>query len=327
MKMSLMWLSMTAAVVATPLAAEVVVKRTLAPLITPQMLPGQDGANINGPSLVRLPDWVTDRLGRYYLYFAHHNGTYIRMAYADRIEGPWRVHPGGVLRIEQAAACRGHVASPDVIVDETARQLRLYFHCPIGGSGPEQKTFLALSANGLKFSAGGTPLGDAYFRVFRRRDAWYALAWGGRLFRSADGLQPFTPGPSPFVEAPRGALSDSPGPRHVAVQVRADHAWVYYSSIGDEPERILRRRLDTTGDWTTWRAGPPEEILRPATAFEGADLPVVRSRVGGVELREHALRDPFIHEEDGRTYLLYSVAGESGIALAEIAEGAKEGHR
>jgi hypothetical protein len=32
----------------------------------------------------------------------------------------------------------------------------------------------------------------------------------------------------------------------------------------------------------------------------------------------HQLRDPAVYEEDGRTYLLYSVAGESGIAMAEL---------
>ncbi len=35
------------------------------------------GSNIAGPSLVRLPDWVENPLGRYYLYFADHRGTYI----------------------------------------------------------------------------------------------------------------------------------------------------------------------------------------------------------------------------------------------------------
>jgi hypothetical protein len=30
------------------------------------------------------------------------------------------------------------------------------------------------------------------------------------------------------------------------------------------------------------------------------------------------LRDPAIFEEDGRVYLLYSVAGEAGIGIAEI---------
>jgi len=30
------------------------------------------------------------------------------------------------------------------------------------------------------------------------------------------------------------------------------------------------------------------------------------------------LRDPAIFQEDGRTFLLYAVAGESGIAIAEL---------
>jgi hypothetical protein len=32
------------------------------------------------------------------------------------------------------------------------------------------------------------------------------------------------------------------------------------------------------------------------------------------------LRDPAIFREDGRTYLIYSVAGESGLAIAELRE-------
>ncbi|MBI2946207.1 MAG: hypothetical protein HYY23_01070, partial [Verrucomicrobia bacterium] len=52
------------------------------PIIRPEMLPGKDGNNINGPSLIRVPGWVKSPLGRYYLYFAHHSGQYIRLAYA-----------------------------------------------------------------------------------------------------------------------------------------------------------------------------------------------------------------------------------------------------
>ncbi len=44
-------------------------------------LDNEIGTNINGPSLIRVPDWVDKPLGRYYLYFAHHQGTSIRMAY------------------------------------------------------------------------------------------------------------------------------------------------------------------------------------------------------------------------------------------------------
>ena len=39
------------------------------------------GGNINGPSIIEVPEWISNPLGRYYLYFAHHNGEYIRLAY------------------------------------------------------------------------------------------------------------------------------------------------------------------------------------------------------------------------------------------------------
>ena len=41
------------------------------PIIHAQ-LDDQIGTNINGPSLIRVPGWVSEPLGRYYLYFAHH---------------------------------------------------------------------------------------------------------------------------------------------------------------------------------------------------------------------------------------------------------------
>ncbi|TIV98079.1 MAG: hypothetical protein E5V85_12585 [Mesorhizobium sp.] len=77
------------------------------PLITPDMLPGDEGASINGPSLVRMPDWAKGRLGAYHLYFAHHNGTYIRLAYSDAMEGPWRIHPGGALSLAECPFIKG----------------------------------------------------------------------------------------------------------------------------------------------------------------------------------------------------------------------------
>ena len=50
------------------------------PIITPQLLKGDDGKNINGPSLIKAPDWLENKLGKYYLYFGHHAGKYIRLA-------------------------------------------------------------------------------------------------------------------------------------------------------------------------------------------------------------------------------------------------------
>ena len=59
----------------------------------PDLLEG----NVNGPSLIKVPPWVSRPLGRYYLYFAHHEGRSIRLAYADELRGPWRLHPAGAL--------------------------------------------------------------------------------------------------------------------------------------------------------------------------------------------------------------------------------------
>lgn len=292
------------------------------PVIRPEMLPGTDGDNINGPSLVRAPAWLAQPLGRYYLYFGHHNGTYIRLAYADQLTGPWRMHAPGVLPLAQAPGCRGHLASPDVLIDDEHHEFRLYFHGPARAGGGQQ-TFVARSTDGLHFQASAEPLGLFYWRVFRYDGWWYAMAKGGLLYRSRDGLTGFERGPNPF---PGSALRDeqynSPGPRHVAVQLTGSRLWVYYTNIGDAPERIFRCTLDLTGDWTTWRTGEPREVLRPELDWEGAREPLARSHAGPVRGRENALRDPAVYTEDGRLYLLYSVAGEAGLAIAECREAA-----
>jgi hypothetical protein len=143
---------------------------------------------------------------------------------------------------------------------------------------------------------------------------------GGLLYHSKDGLTQFQEGPNPFPgSAGRDPNYNSPGPRHVALHLQGDNLWVYYSNIGDAPERILRSRIRLVGDWKDLRTSPPEEVLRPETAYEGADLPLKPSAAGAVKGRENALRDPAIFDDvDGGTYLLYSAAGESALAIAEL---------
>ena len=71
------------------------------PIIRPNM-DRRMGDNINGPALIRMPDWAQRRLGRYHLYFSDHKGKYIRLAYADALTGPWRMHEPGVLDVAQS---------------------------------------------------------------------------------------------------------------------------------------------------------------------------------------------------------------------------------
>jgi len=54
------------------------------PVITPDM-DARMGRNVNGASLIRVPDWLEDPLGTYYLYFAHHQESYLRLGYADAL--------------------------------------------------------------------------------------------------------------------------------------------------------------------------------------------------------------------------------------------------
>ena len=89
----------TAVLTAQTIGLGVRVERLLdAPIIRPDLHPSI-GENIQGPSLIRVPDWVEDRLGAYYLYFADHKGRYIRLAYADAVLGPWHIHQAGSLQI------------------------------------------------------------------------------------------------------------------------------------------------------------------------------------------------------------------------------------
>ena len=284
---------------------------------TPGVEPeGGLGHNINGPSLIRVPDWIDNPLGRYYLYFAHHNGSYIRLAYADDLEGPWQMHEGGVLPLEDAPG-RHHVASPDVHVDDDDRRIRMYFHQPTPHGSPYsgQRTWVALSEDGLRFEARDEVLGLFYFRVFAYEGWHYALAKyfndGGIIYRSRDGL-------SDFEEGPRCL----PDVRHTAVWVDRDTATLYviYSLVEIEgiPEHLYISTADLTRDWREWEFTAPESLLWPEEDWEGANLPVETSRYGAVRGPVHELRDPAIYEEDGQLYLLYSVAGEQGIAIARL---------
>jgi len=99
---------------------------------------------------------------------------------------------------------------------------------------------------------------------------------------------------------------------------RGGELWVFWTQVGEAPERILLSRIDLTDDWHSWKESSPVEILRPERSWEGADAPLVPSVRSTAYGQVNQLRDPAIFEENGRVYLLYAIAGESGIAIAEL---------
>jgi hypothetical protein len=263
------------------------------------------GDNVNGPSLIRVPEWVPDPLGRYYLYFSHHTGSSIRLAVADDIAGPWRIHEPGALALEQSGFDH-HIASPDAVVLEERGEIRLYFHGCFGPGRRRQFTRVAVSPNGLDFRVRPEILGPPYWRAFRYRDFWYALAMPGRLFRSRDGLSNFESGPD---------VLDF-NTRHSAVLLSGDELQVFYSKWGSCPERIQMRSVSLRENWHSWSAGLESDVLRPEHEWEGLLRPLLPSRKGSASQPEHQLRDPCLYREGAEVFLLYACAGESGIGIA-----------
>ncbi|MEP3837288.1 MAG: hypothetical protein ABJM36_06550 [Algibacter sp.] len=189
------------------------------PIIEPSMFTNpSDGENINGPSLIRVPDWIdpinrANPTAQYYLYFAHHSGDYIRMAWAANIEGPYTLYhdystPGnrGVLDNKAADIVlennmyieENHLASPDAIVDDANQRIILYFH---SGSSyyvnnieqNDQVTWVSTSPYGLDFYNGieSVHLGSSFFRVFEHNSNLYALDNGAKTNKALDGLNPW----------------------------------------------------------------------------------------------------------------------------------------
>ena len=301
------------------------------PIIRPHM-DARMGSNVNGPSLIRAPDWIEEPLGRYYLYFADHKGSYIRLACADELAGPWRMYTPGTLTLEAShfATVRPdpdgisegirrdaagtieqdylhpHIASPDVHADHDRREIRMYYHGMLNDG--EQRTRVAVSADGITFEARREILGNSYFRVFRHQRRHYALVMPGELRRSRDGLGGFESGPMLFC----------PEMRHAAVRYTGDALDVFWSKVGDVPERILHSRVRLDGEWTEWREEGARVVLEPEHVWEGAGSSVEPSVRGEINRLVRQLRDPCVYEEDGRTYLLYCGGGESGIGIAEV---------
>ena len=339
------WLLIAALVAGTAFAQQpdlstVKVTRLLdKPVIGPDIHPSI-GVNIQGPSLIRVPKWVENPLGKYYLYFADHKGLYIRLAYADNLTGPWQVHEPGSLRIEdsyftptrpeiseealaemiegrRASGSRTshdlafeltqpHIASPDVHVNEDRQQIIMYYH---GLEGPGfQHSRVATSNDGINFTAGSENIGRTYMRAFKYEQRTYALAMPGQFYRSENGFTNFEEGPRLFV----------PNMRHSAVVVRDNYLYVFWTRVGDAPESIMLSTIDLRPDWSKWQVSEERVVLRPERNWEGADAPVepsVRSTAYG---HVNQLRDPTLYIEDDVVYMLYAVAGESGIALARV---------
>jgi hypothetical protein len=231
------------------------------------------GGNVNGPTVIRVPDWIERPLGRYYMYFANHMGDFVRLAYANDPAGPWKIHEPGVLHVRDTAFYRPlpdppealadfytHVASPEVFVDTPNQRIVMWFHgwWTNGERWPSplaearawarqkqygQFTQAAESNDGLRFTVRAPITKQSYLRVFPYRGYFYGMSRLGQLSRSADPLASFAIGPNPFRETVYANRV-----RHVALVRRNDRLQVFFTAIGDAPERVLMTTIQLGGD-------------------------------------------------------------------------------
>lgn len=312
------------------------------PVIAPGIHPSI-GDNIQGPTVIKVPAWLENPLGNYYMYFADHKGDYIRLAYADAITGPWQIHAPGSLQIAQSYFLTEppqvsdervseleaerrvsgvvyahdmrteltsiHIASPDVHVDDANRRIIMYYH-GLAGAG-SQHSRVATSTDGINFVAQPQNLGRTYMRAFQHEGMTYVMSMPGQFYRSSDGFTDFETGPLLFQS----------NMRHAALLKRGDTLYVFWTRVGDVPESIMVSTIDISGDWQQWQPVGEQIVLQPEFDWEGANAPLepsVRSTAYGVV---NQLRDPAIYVEGDDIYLLYAVGGESGIALARVELG------
>ena len=310
------------------------------PIIYNLMLPGE--WNINGPSMLRIPDWVpimerVDPGAKYYIYFAGHTDSYIKLAWSENIEGPYKIYnPGeGVFHLSnylrpERLNISHHVASPDVIIDSVNQRFIMYFHAGIltweKDSINAQKTVVAISKSGLDFNSGlqDVIICPSYARIFNHNGDIYALCKEG-IYKAPDPERPWDQAEKfnrmnqhswhkvsdPFLWIPKQE-------RHFALLKENDFMHIMYSRIASSPEHIEYSLLDLRNNSRFWKPTAPKDVLYPEYEWEGISYAIKESEQGP-ENKAQELRDPYLFMDvDSTLYLLYTGAGEKSLGIAKI---------
>lgn len=310
------------------------------PIINRSMLPY--GWTINGPSMLRIPDWVpaskrADPKAIYYLYFAGHTDPYIKLAWSENVAGPYQIYnPNeGVFHLTnyrqpKRLKISHHIASPDVYADSINQQFIMYFHAGKitwnGDSLKAQRTVVAISDFGLDFNTGlqDVIICPFYARIFKHEGSIYALCKDG-IYKPPNPDYPWE-----FVDnfnrlnqylwkkAADPFRQINKQERHFALLQDGDDMHVMYSRIASSPEHIEYSKIRTNKNIKSWKPSQPIDILYPEYEWEGISYKIVESEEGP-ENTAQALRDPYLFlDKDSSIYLLYTGAGEQSIGIAKI---------
>jgi hypothetical protein len=148
-----------------------------------------------------------------------------------------------------------------------------------------------------------------------------------KLYRFADPIN----GPFEERDAKYGKLfgGEVTTVRHVSVLREAADSpvlRVFYTRVGDAPERVVEGVLDMSKDWSRWKVVDARDVIEPVESWEGADEQVEKSKNGSVKARVNQLRDPFVlcvpggesGAGAGEHFLYYAAGGESAIGVTRL---------
>lgn len=212
------------------------------------------------------------------LYFARHSGKYI---YQLNEYGEF----DRVLCLEETP-CIDHIASPHMSTSDDL----LFYHGKTRDEG--QKTFVW---DGVDHYG---PIAPYYLRPWVEWGEWYGVC---KVRMECHLYYGGTDPSEPWKFERRLPL---PGKiRHAFYDHKS--GWLYFTRIGDSPERIIRSSLE---------GSQPSVVLEPHEIWEGANEPIEPSKPGGIGRRVCQLRDPMVY--DGCLY--YAYGGEQGIAKASL---------
>lgn len=290
-------------------------------IISKMNLPKVMSDNINGPSCLRTPNFIKNPVGKYLLYFAHHTGEFIRIAYSEDIFTGWKILDHKINNVSEEKEFHDHVASPDIYVDNIEKSVYMFFHSRIKGSR-KQKTFLSKSNDGINFALVKGDLNlPFYFRHVTIETKTFAVTKGGNLYINM--VNPIANTWRALNNINTGksneeVMHNSSGSiRHASLIYYMKIFIAFYSRIGDSPERIYAAKIVENGKGL-WLMSNEFEITRPELNFEGANLDIEASVAGPSLHEENALRDPYVMQDGEDYFLFYACAGESGIAVGKL---------
>ena len=249
-----------------------------------------------------MPDWVENPLGKYYLYFAHHKGSYIKMAYADSQGGDWKMYDGGILPLDKSGLVTKVGKKSDL---ETLRKYNTWSESialiEIGKAA--QKSFEKRKKINGKGSAPTTPhLANPEVIINEKTKKFHLYIHGvvegslqkSKVALSKDGINfdaqpeiislpylivfPFRgefygmamPG---FLYRSKNGILDfevrkrwlfDTNVRYSGLHLKGNDLYIFYTQFGDQPEQILYTRMDMTStDWNDWNVEPARALLQP----------------------------------------------------------------